>query len=168
MYAHTHGGTNMRVEKIMTHRVTTCAPQDSLEHAASLMWNGDCGCLPVVSANGSGRIEGVITDRDVCMAALFQGRPLRDIRVEEAMAKTVLTCRASDEVEVAQRTMQNEQIRRLPVLGNEGELLGIVSMADLARESARLQYSQKHEIPASEVTATLAKISTRAVDRRAA
>lgn len=158
----------MRVEKIMSHNVTTCAPHDSLEHAASLMWNSDCGCLPVTSSNGSGHIEGVITDRDICMAALFQGRALRDVRVAEAMAKNVLTCRASDEIEVAQRLMQNEQIRRLPVLGNEGELLGILSMADIARESARLQYSQKHEIPASEVMATLAKISTRAVERHAA
>jgi CBS domain-containing protein len=158
----------MRVEKIMSHNVTTCAPHDSLEHAASLMWNSDCGCLPVTSASGSGVVEGVITDRDICMAALFQGRALRDIRVAEAMAKTVLTCRASDEIEVAQRVMQTEQIRRLPVLGNEGELLGILSVADIARESARLQFGQKHEIPASEVTATLAKISTRAAPLRAA
>jgi CBS domain-containing protein len=158
----------MRVEKIMSHQLTTCAPQDSLEHAASLMWNSDCGCLPVVSGPGSGGVAGVITDRDICMAALFQGRALRDIRVEEAMAKTVLTCRASDEIEVAQRKMQNEQIRRLPVLNNEGELIGILSVADIARESARLQFGQKHEIPASEVTATLARISTRAVARPAA
>jgi CBS-domain-containing membrane protein len=158
----------MRVEKIMSHNVTTCAPHDSLEHAASLMWNSDCGSLPVIAANGSGHIAGVITDRDICMAALFQGRPLRDIRVEEAMAKNVLTCHASDEIEAAQRVMQNEQIRRLPVLGNEGELLGILSMADIAREAARLQYSQKHEIPASGVMATLARISTRAAERSAA
>jgi CBS-domain-containing membrane protein len=157
----------MRVEKIMSRQVTTCAPHDSLEHAASLMWNDDCGCLPVVSAGGPG-VEGVITDRDICMAALFQGRALRDMRVEEAMAKTVLTCHASDELDVAQRLMQEEQIRRLPVLGNEGELIGILSVADIARESARQQYGQKHEIPASEVTATLAKISTRAVERKAA
>jgi len=155
----------MRIEKIMSRHVVTCVPQDSLEHAASLMWNGDCGCLPVLAAGG-GRIAGVITDRDICMAALFQGRPLRDIRVEEAMAKKVLTCRASDEIEEAQRQMQNEQIRRLPVVGNDGELIGIVSMADIACESARSQYKQRQEIPASEVTATLAKISARPVERQ--
>jgi CBS domain-containing protein len=157
----------MRVEKIMSHQVTTCAPHDSLEHAASLMWNSDCGCLPVISGNGSGRIEGVITDRDICMAALFQGKALRDLRVEEAMARKVLTCRASDEVQVAQRQMEEEQIRRLPVLDNEGELIGILSMADIACESARTQYSQHHEIPASEVTNTLAKISTRPLEQAA-
>ena len=158
----------MRVEKIMSHKVTTCAPHDSLEHAASLMWSSDCGCLPVISANGSGGIAGVITDRDICMAALFQGRSLRDIRVEEAMAKEVLTCHASDNVQDAQRQMENEQIRRLPVLGNQGELIGILSMADIACESARTQYSQRHEIPGSEVTNTLARISARPVERQAA
>ena len=156
----------MRIEKIMTHKVVTCAPADSLEHAASLMWNADCGCLPVLAATDGQRIAGFITDRDICMAALFQGRPLRDIRVEEAMAKTVLTCRASDEIEDAQRQMQNEQIRRLPVVGNDGELIGIVSMADIACEAARSQYMQRTEVPASGVMATLARISARPADRR--
>jgi CBS domain-containing protein len=158
----------MRIEKIMSRRVTTCAPHDSLEHAASLMWNSDCGCLPVVSGNGSGRIEGVITDRDICMAALFQGKALRDMRVDAAMAKKVLTCRASDDVQDAQRLMENEQIRRLPVVGNEGELIGILSMADIACESARTQHSQRQPIPASEVTNTLARISARIGEQQAA
>jgi CBS domain-containing protein len=151
----------MRVEKIMSRSVATCAPHDSLEHAASLMWNSDCGCLPVIATNGTGHIVGVITDRDICMAALFQGRSLRDLRVEESMAKKVLTCRASDEIQDAQRQMENEQIRRLPVLGNEGELIGILSMADIALEAARTQYGQHHEIAASDVTSTLARISAR-------
>jgi CBS-domain-containing membrane protein len=158
----------MRIEKIMSRHVTTCAPQDSLEHAASLMWNSDCGCLPVIAGNDGAKIAGVITDRDICMAALFQGRALRDIRVEEAMAKQVLTCRASDEVRDAQRQMETEQIRRLPVVGNAGELIGIVSMADIVCESARTQHSQRHEIPGSEVTNTLAKISARPAGKRAA
>jgi len=157
----------MRVEKIMSHVVSTCAPYDSLEHAASLMWNGDCGCLPVLHSNGSGHIEGVITDRDICMAALFQGKALRDIRVEEAMARKVLTCHASDDVLDAQRLMEQEQIRRVPVVGNAGELIGILSMADIARESARTEHSQHHEIPASEVTSTLARISTPPVEQAA-
>jgi CBS domain-containing protein len=156
----------MRIEKIMSRHVTTCAPHDSLEHAASLMWNSDCGCLPVLSA--AGRLQGVITDRDICMAALFQGKALREVRVEDAMAKKVLTCRASDEVQEAQRQMENEQIRRLPVIGNQGELIGIVSMADIACESARSQHGQHHEIPGSEVASTLAKISARPVQKQAA
>lgn len=157
----------MRVEKIMSHKVTTCLPQDSLQQAARQMWDGDCGCLPVV-APGDGQIVGMITDRDICMAALFQGKPLGDIRVEDVMAKKVLTCRASDDVKDAQCVMENEQVRRLPVLGNAGELLGILSIADIVLESARSQFGQHHELPASGVTDTLARISTaRGVSGRA-
>ena len=156
----------MRIEKIMSHQVTTCAAQDSLEHAASLMWNSDCGCIPVVSIDN--KLVGIVTDRDICMAALFQRKALCDLRVQDAMAARVLTCRASDKIEEAQRQMENEQIRRLPVIGNDDELIGIVSMADIARESARSQYKQRPDIPCSEVTATLARISTRSPERHAA
>lgn len=158
----------MRIEKIMSRHVTTCRRQDTLAHAASLMWDSDCGCLPVTSGDGARQIEGVITDRDICMAALFQGKALCDMRVEDAMAKKVLTCRASDHVEDAQRQMEAEQIRRLPVVDNEGGLMGIVSMADIARESVRLQYGQHPDISASDVMATLAKISTPAPERHTA
>lgn len=157
----------MRVERIMSHDVTTCVPHDSLDHAASKMWNSDCGCLPVMATDGSRRVIGIITDRDICMAALFQGKALRDIRVEDAMAKKVLTCRASDDIAEAQRLMQNEQIRRLPVVGNDGELVGIVSMADIATEAARSQFKKHQEISASEVTATLARIAARPLERPA-
>lgn len=148
----------MRVEKIMSRHVATCTPRDSLQQAARLMWDGDCGCLPVIAPGGV--LVGMITDRDICMAALFQGKALRDITVEETMAKKVLTCRASDEVKDAQQLMENEQIRRLPVVGNQGELIGILSIADLVLESARTQFGQHHELPASGVTDTLARIST--------
>jgi CBS domain-containing protein len=160
MAARNDGGSNMRVEKIMSHQVSTCQPHDSLEHAASLMWSSDCGSLPVITTNGGREVRGIITDRDICMAALFQHKPLRELRVEDAMAKQVITCRASDSIEDAGRTMEQEQIRRLPVLDNDGGLMGIISMADIVREAARSQYSQHHKIPASDVMTALARIST--------
>jgi CBS-domain-containing membrane protein len=150
----------MRIDKLMTRHVTTCRPEDSLERAASLLWDSDCGCLPVTGGIDGHWLEGIITDRDICMAALFQGRPLRELRVEDAMTRKVHTCRAGDEIEEAQRLMQNAQVRRLPVLDDQGALAGIVSMADIVRESARLQFAQHQEIPAGTVTYTLAKIST--------
>lgn len=157
----------MRIEKIMTKDVATCTPEDSLDKAASLMWNNDCGCLPVTYGDGAREVIGVITDRDICMAALFQGKAPRDLRVEDAMARSVLTCRASDDVADVQRLMHNEQIRRLPVIGNQGELIGIVSMADIALAWARMQHSQTPAIAASAVSSTLAGISAPAGDRQA-
>lgn len=153
----------MNVEKIMSHQLTTCSPGDTLEEAANLMWDGDYGCLPVTS-EGNRRIEGIITDRDICMAALFKGKPLRDVLVADVMAKTVLTCRATDDIERVQRQMQHEQVRRVPVVDADGAVIGIVSMADLVCESARSQYMQRHEVPASDVMVTLAKISTPAAE----
>ncbi len=153
----------MNVEKIMSHQLTTCGPGDTLEQAASLMWDGDYGCLPVTS-DGNRRIEGIITDRDICMAALFKGKALREVRVADVMARTVLTCRATDDIDRVQRQMQDEQVRRVPVVDAEGSVIGIVSMADLVCESARSQYGERREVPASDVMVTLAKISTPAVE----
>lgn len=156
----------MRVEKIMSHQAVTCSPHNTLEQAANLMWNSDCGCLPVTTGDGERHVAGIITDRDICMAALFQGKALRELRVADAMAKNVSTCRAGDDIEEVEAKMQNEQIRRLPVVDEDGAVIGIVSMADLAREAARSQYSQHHEVPASAVMTTLAKISTPVAERR--
>src|SRR4030081_3032292 len=69
----------MRVEQLMTKTVQSCRPGDSLEHAAQLMWSYDCGCLPVCTADGVSYVVGVVTDRGICMSALFQGKPLRDL-----------------------------------------------------------------------------------------
>src|SRR5262245_1269543 len=74
------GGNRMRVEQLMTRTVQTCTPSDCLERAAGIMWDHDCGALPVTSADGEEpRVVGMLTDRDVCMAAYTQGRALRDI-----------------------------------------------------------------------------------------
>ena len=154
----------MKVEKLMSRKVSTCSPQDTLEYAASLMWQNDCGCLPVVIINGTARLCGMITDRDICMSALFKGRALSELRVEDAMAKDLHTCQPGDTLAEVERKMQNARIRRLPVVDEAGALVGIVSVADLAIESARLQNSQHHEIPLGEVMSTLAAICKPAAD----
>ncbi|HVS11206.1 MAG TPA: CBS domain-containing protein, partial [Planctomycetota bacterium] len=80
----------MKVEQLMTRDVKACAPQDSLSRAAQLLWESDIGALPVVDSEG--RVVGMVTDRDVCMAAYFKGRPLAEIRVDETMARKVYSC----------------------------------------------------------------------------
>jgi CBS-domain-containing membrane protein len=154
----------MKVEKLMTRSVATCGPQDTLDYAASLMWQNDCGCLPVIHINGTAQVCGMITDRDICMSALFKGKALGELRVEDAMAKDLQTCQPGDTLAVVERKMQNSRIRRLPVVDEAGALVGIVSMADLASAAARLQYGQRRDIPGSEVTTTLAAICKPARD----
>src|SRR5215472_13251551 len=145
----------MEIADLMTRQVQCCAPEDSLEQAARLMWDHDCGCLPVCTgAEDRARTVGLITDRDICMCALFEGVPLSQLRVEQAMAKQVLGCKPEDSLEQAERVMQSARVRRLPVLSGRGDLLGMISLADLAREAER----GRREAAASSIGHTFAAI----------
>ncbi len=124
----------MKIEQVMSRPVTTCRASDVLNTAAGLMWENDCGALPVV--NDEGAVIGMITDRDICMAAYTSGRNLHSISIEEAMAKKVLTCLPTDDLADAERIMATAQLRRLPVIDRQGCPIGIVSMSDIARASA--------------------------------
>lgn len=122
----------MKVRNCMTTPVFTVHPMDSLRHAARLMWDRDCGALPV--ADG-GLVVGMITDRDICMAALIQQAPLGEIFVVSAMSRTVHVCTDDDTVEAAEEIMRRNQVRRLPVQDGARKLVGILSLNDLARRS---------------------------------
>lgn len=121
----------MNVTKVMTSDVATCGPSDSLNRAAQLMWESDCGFLPVVDDRH--RLVGVVTDRDICMGAYTQGKPLSDIAVSSVMTIDLRTCKAEDEVASVERLMRDNRIRRVPVIDESGELLGVVTLGDLAR-----------------------------------
>jgi CBS domain-containing protein len=154
----------MRVEDIMTRKVCSCTAGDSLERAAQLMWEHDCGSLPVCArSDGADRTVGIVTDRDICMHALFSGKSLRELRVEEAMAKQVLTCRPDDTFDHAEKVMRGGRVRRLPVVGEHGALVGLISLADLAREAARESPKKIRDISEMDVGDTLAAICVRPV-----
>ena len=120
-----------RVRDVMTPSVVTCSPSDSLNRAAQRMWEGDCGALPIVDA--AGKLLGMLTDRDICMAAYTRGRPLSELSVAGAMSTSVVSCRPSDTLRMVMDAMATHQIRRVPVLDDAGILVGIVSLADVAR-----------------------------------
>jgi len=128
----------MKVEQLMTRNVGTCIPDDSLAEAARVMWDQDCGCAPVVSGHGDGQstLVGMITDRDVCMAAYTQGQPLSAVKVKSAMTKSLCTCRPTDTVAVALGVMRTNQLHRLPVVDADEHLVGILSLADVGREAS--------------------------------
>ena len=148
----------MRVEQIMARPVQYCGPNDTLARAAQLMWEHDCGCLPVCAPDGAARVVGVITDRDICMCALFHNSRLADLRVSEAMAKQVKVCSATDGLADAEAIMRAGQIRRLPVVDAESALVGMISIADLAQEAARSWAATTKEITETEIGDTLAAI----------
>jgi predicted transcriptional regulator len=128
----------MKVEQLMTRPVQTCRGRDPLTVPAQIMWERDCGCVPVVDQeDGAARVVGMITDRDICMAAYTQGRSLSDIAVERVMARDVRSCRFSDSIKTALKVLEQNQLHRLPVLDQHDHLVGMLSLADAAREAAR-------------------------------
>ena len=127
----------MRIQDLMTTAVRTCEPSDTLARAAEIMWEADCGCAVVV--DGENRVVGLLTDRDVAMAAYLQGKRLDEISVSGVMSRHIATCSPLDTPASAELTMQERQIRRLPVIDGDGRLLGVVSLADLAYQMAHMQ-----------------------------
>ena len=148
----------MKVEDLMTKSVRTCRPEDSLNHAAQIMWDYDCGAVPVVSSDGEGCLVGMITDRDVSMAAYTRGRTLAEIPVREVMARELQCCEPSNTVAEAELVMRRAQVRRLPVVDGSGHIVGLLSLADLAREAARERGSKRPAVRDKEVAETLASI----------
>jgi CBS domain-containing protein len=148
----------MKVEQLMQRTVQTCRVDDTISRAAQLMWENDCGCIPVV--DDEGHPIGIITDRDACMAAYTQGRPLSALRVHSAMARAVRTCRPGDMLAEAESIMRAAQVRRLPVVDADEVLIGILSLNDLAQELAREAGSERRELCDEEIAVTLRAVCT--------
>jgi CBS domain-containing protein len=143
------------VERLMTKDVDTCTPEDSVARAAQIMWERDCGCVPVIASDGDRRVVGMITDRDICMAAYTKGRALDAVRVEEAMARGLIACGAADAPSVAEARMAEAQVRRLLIIDEEGKLLGLVSLCDIAREAERERTGKRRQVKDDEIGRTL-------------
>jgi CBS domain-containing protein len=148
----------MKVEKLMTKDVSTCCPDDTLNEAARIMWERDCGFVPITQSDGSGRVLGIVTDRDICIAAYTRGTSLKEIRVGDVMSKGVQSCQPNDDLVSAEGLMRRSKIHRLPVVDDAGMLVGVISLADIAREAAREGGSRRREVTAAEIGETLAAI----------
>ena len=117
----------------MTPEVRACTIHDSLNAAARVMWDHDCGCAPVIDAHG--KLAGIVTDRDIAMAAYTQGLPLEAIPVQRVMSAKVVSCGRGDDLEEAHRLMRSHEIHRLPVIDSRGRLAGILSLSDLVTQA---------------------------------
>ena len=145
----------MHVEEIMTTSVKSCGPDDSLDNAARIMWENDCGCVPVTDQEG--HVLAMLTDRDVCMAAYTQGRTLGELRVHQAMSNACHAVGRNDPVVAAERMMQEHQVRRLPVV-DDGRLVGLVSLSDITCEAARETHKNMSDVTLDEVAVTLSAV----------
>jgi CBS domain-containing protein len=150
----------MRVQDLMTTEVGSCRAFDSADRGAQIMWERDCGAVPVLDQGGG--VVAMLTDRDLCMAAMTQGRALSEIRVSSAMSRNLWSCRPDDDLSQAEAVMRARKVRRLPVVSGQGRLLGILSLSDLARASMGPKPAKKRKkaVEPSEVGATLGAISS--------
>jgi CBS domain-containing protein len=146
----------MRVEELMCKAVKSCSPEHSLSDAARIMWENDCGCVPVVDP--SDRVVGMITDRDIAMATYLNGAAPIDLRVRDVMSRQVLACRPTDRVSDADEIMRRAQVRRLPVTDTLGRIVGILSLRDVAVEAEKKQKTRAPDVTLDEVALTLSAV----------
>ncbi|AKF05273.1 CBS domain-containing protein [Sandaracinus amylolyticus] len=155
----------MRVEEVMSTPVRTVAPGDTLHDATREMWRHGCGALAVIDGN---RVVGMLTDRDVCLAAFIQEERLDALRVESAMTPVVFCCRTSESLRHAEAAMRDHHVRRLPVLDDQDRLVGMLSIDDLAVAAALRQWGGDDALSSTEIAGTFASVAApRAMDLQA-
>jgi CBS domain-containing protein len=138
----------MKVADVMTRNVKSCHPETNLSHVAALMWDYDFGAMPVV--DNEDRVMGMITDRDIAIAASTKGRLATEITVGEVMSGNVYACALGEEIGSALKTMRRERVRRLPVTSKEGKLAGVLSINDVVLHAGEA----RGEIPYEDVMST--------------
>lgn len=126
----------MKVSDLMTRDVASIQSDATAFDAARVMWEHDCGFIPVVTPLG-GKVLGVVTDRDVCMASFTQGLPPPAIPIERVMSRSVIQCSPEDDLAAVHAKLRNHQLHRLPVVDATGQLVGVISLNDLARDAVR-------------------------------
>lgn len=157
----------MKVKDVMTPDAQAIWLTESLVDAAQMMWDNDCGILPVIKDGR--KVIGLVTDRDICMAVAMRDTHPSSISVEEVMTGKVYSVKAEDDIKQALQVMQEHKVRRLPVVNTEGELDGILSLNDVVLNAkasegpnGRIRYSDivktyqaicEHPLPAAKSAA---------------
>ena len=154
----------MKVRAVMTKTVKFVGPRSDLASAGRMMAENDCGALPVVEDGG--RVVGIVTDRDICLAMTAKNRYASGIPVSEVMSKKVYSCGPDEDIQTALRTMQTKQVRRLPVVNDDGKLQGILSMDDVVLHASSPRASTPPEVTYSEALGTLQGIYKSRPSRR--
>jgi len=119
-------------DEIMTANPTCCLPTDTVQHVAQMMRDENVGAIPVVGNLNSKRVIGIVTDRDLVLHVLAEGRNGLDVTIEQVMTPHPVTCRQYDDLHNALNTMSEHQVRRIPVVNEYHEIVGIIAQADIA------------------------------------
>ena len=146
----------MKVKEVMTQSAVCCGPETNVGRAVELMWNRNVGMLPVV--NNDGKLIGVLTDRDICIAMGTRNRLPGELTVGEIAIREVFTCKPNEDIHEALYEMGNHQVRRLPVVNDQGVPQGVLSMDDLIVHSELGKLRGACDLSSEEVAATMKKV----------
>jgi len=146
----------MKVEDVMMRTPAYCNLETNVGAAVQLLWEHDCGILPVVDSKQ--KVIGVVTDRDLCVALGTRNRLPGQITVGEVATREVHSCREQDDIHTALQAMAQNRIRRLPVVNENGELRGILSMDNVVLHAESSGWGRKPELSEEDVVKTLRQI----------
>jgi CBS domain-containing protein len=138
----------MLVRDLMSRQVVCCTPWDTAQVAANLMKTRGVGAIPVVLDRAVPLLEGIVTDRDLCCSVVAGAKRGNAIKIGELMTRVPVTCEPDDTLEFCEELMQENQVRRIPVVDKWGRCIGIVAQADMALHA-----------PAAQIAKTVAEIS---------
>ena len=159
----------MKAKEVMVATPYSCQPEMNLGAATELMWKGNCGFLPVVDPEG--KICGVVTDRDICIALGTRNVTAGELRIAEVSQRKVFSCMPEDEIHMALQAMREGHVRRLPVITATGKLAGVISMDDILLRAEPSRFGREPELSSDEVVRTYRAIMQKdlpAVTKKAA
>jgi CBS domain-containing protein len=121
-----------KCDVVMTKNPVCCLPNDMVAKVAQLMKRDNIGPIPVIENEQTRKLVGIVTDRDLAMKIVAEGRDANSTKVEAVMTRKVVTCRAEDDLQKALDAMSEHQLRRIPIVDNDNKILGIIAQADVA------------------------------------
>ena len=121
-----------KCKDVMTREPVCCQPGDTVAKAASIMRQEDVGSVPVIESEATGRLVGIVTDRDLVIKVLAGGRHVEQATVRDAMTPNPASCSEDEDVGRAVELMKERQVRRMPIVDGSGRLTGIIAQADIA------------------------------------
>ena len=121
-----------KCNEVMTKNPVCCLPNDMVAKVAQLMKSKDIGPVPIIENEQTKRLVGIVTDRDLALKIVAEGRDAKSTKAEEVMTRKVVTCRGEDDVQKALDAMSEHQLRRIPVVDNDNKIVGIIAQADVA------------------------------------
>jgi CBS domain-containing protein len=121
-----------KCSEVMTKDPAVCVPGDLVTDVARVMKKEDVGPIPIVEDGETRKLIGMVTDRDLALRMVAEGRDTKTTKAEEVMSRKIVTCHAGDDVQKALDAMSENQLRRIPVVDDENRLVGIIAQADIA------------------------------------